>query len=141
MLRRSVAMLLMCLIPYFAQAIGMTFRVLNGTSAVVKFNSSSWLDWGTRIHQGDRKSHWYLFTPKDIKFSLYNRDGSPFSLVTASSCDLIGLPSHRAPGKPEYQFTGNKVLYHSGNVDVVISELPGSTYYHKQVSCSLLYQP
>ncbi len=140
MFKRLLFILILCLTPYLAQAFGLTFRVMNATSAVVKFNSGSWLDWGTRIRQGDRRSHWYLWTPKDIYFSLYNRDGSPFSLITASSCDLIGLPPHRAQGKPEYLFTGNSAKYTAGQVDVVLSELPGSNYYHKRIGCSLVFQ-
>lgn len=140
MLKKLSCLLMLSLLPYMAQAYGLTFRVLNGSSAIVKFNSSSWFDWGTRINQGDSRSHWYLFTPKDISFSLYNRDGSPFSLVTMSGCDLIGLPPHRGPGKPEYTFQGKSVNYPAGEVDVVLTDLPDSNYYHKRIGCSLVYQ-
>ena len=140
MFKKIVSILLLCMTPYLAQAFGLTFRVMNGSSSMVKFNSTDWLDWGTRIYQGDTRENWYLFSPKNMYFTLYNRDGSPFSLVTSSSCDLLGLPAQRGEGMPRYQFNGHTIRFHSSKVDIVIAELPGSTHYHKRIGCSLVIQ-
>lgn len=138
MLKKFIVVMLCCFISLSTYALGLTYRVMNGTSAVVYFDSNGWFDWGTTLYQGQTREHWYLFTPKNIGLTLYNSEGSRFSLSTSTGCDVIGLPPLREGGALNYQFKGQRVRMHSGQVDIVLTELPGSTYYNKKIGCSLI---
>ncbi len=137
--RRSILLaLLLSILPLMGYSWGLTYRVLNGTSAVVKFNSTDWFDWGTRIYSGEMKYNTYYFPAKNMYLTLYNYDGSRFTLTTSSGCDLVGLPPLRLPSAPVYQVKGNTVRMSSGIIDIVIKEQPGSTYYNRSISCSIV---
>jgi hypothetical protein len=137
MLLRLLLVMMFSVISMSSHAWMLTYRVMNASSGIVKFSSTDWFDFGTRIYYGQTKQNTYYFAPKNMYLTLYNYDGSRFTVNTASGCDLIGFPPLRGNSKRTYQLTGSHVRFSSGIVDIVIKDIPGSTYYNKSISCSL----
>ena len=69
---------------------------------------------------------------------MYNSDSSSFTLMTTTGCDLLGLPSFRQPSPLINHLKGHTVRMGSGTIDIVISDLPGSSPWNKQISCSIV---
>lgn len=136
---KKIMVLTLLLLPTFSYAFWtLTYRVTNLSTATVKFNSTDWLDWGTRIYQGETKHNSYWFPPKNMYLTIYNYDGSRFAIETASGCDLVGLPPLRWPTAPVYQIKGDTVRFESGTVDIVVVDAPGSSHNNKKIACSLV---
>ena len=138
MIRKHWLIGLLCFIPMVSQAWwSMTYRVMNATTGVVKFNSTDWLDWGTRIYPGETKFNNYYMPPKNMYLTLYNQNGSPFQIETTAGCDIVGLPPLRHSGQPVTEVKGHIVRFTSGTIDIVVNELPGSTSHRKKIACSV----
>lgn len=138
MSKRFVCFVLCCCLPLLGHAWGLTYRVTNGSSAVVKFNSTDWLDWGTRVSPGQTLYNTYYFPPKNMYVTVYNYDWSRFTISTSTGCDIIGLPPMRQQSSLISQLKGNTVRFSSGTVDITVVDLPGSTQRNRRIGCSLI---
>ena len=135
---RLLIVVLLGFVSLSAHSFGLTYRVMNASSAVVKFNSTDWLDWGTRIYSGETKANTYYFAPKNMYLTLYNSSWERFTISIDPSCDLLGLPPLRQQSDKLFQVKGSTLRLASGTIDIVIKDLPGSSYYNKKISCSVV---
>lgn len=138
MFKKIIMVALVASLPLTTHAFGLTYRLTNLSHSVVTFSSTDWLDWGTRVYQGQKKESWYLFSPKNMFLKMHNSDSSRFTLLTTTGCDLLGLPSFRQPSPLMTQLKGHPVRMGSGMINVVISDLPDSSLWNKKISCSIV---
>lgn len=133
----------LALVPLASQAWwSLTYRVMNGTDdAVVKFSSTDWLDWGTRVSPGQINYNTYYFPPKKMYLTLLYPNGSGFHIKTTSGCELVGLPLLRERSAPVNEIKGAPVKFGSGTVDVVIRDVSDKNRTdksEKSIACSLV---